>query len=372
MGKKLISVLLALGLLCSGCVSDIGGDPATLPPADDTTPTVQTAPTTEATVPPATHATEPSASDMTEPPTTDATEPIPTDPPETVITQLVSDGTLTETEGARMIAKLCGIPDTVPWNGAQLTLVRQNEDVNVAFTWCEYGDALYTAYDRLYCSVTPVPGSDHLLEINLKSQATGDYAYLYDTSTGEVLDPMALLSKNILENVEEIFGFSPDGSHLLLRLHSGKNCMLVECETGKLLPLPFPSADLSNSSGYFLDDSNVLLTYTPKNGNGYHLARYCLTTGMLTEYPGEHTAKDKEAENYLSVLDSETIAKAQTDGCLTIIDLMTWEHITTDIPLNAVKTLYRCGPEKIAIIADGILYLVDYDINIQPLCKVDP
>ncbi len=135
--------------------------------------------------------------------------------------------------------------------------------------------------------------------------------------------------------------------------------------------LPYAS-DVYSVSGHFLDETHILLTSAFEVGAPhkilYSLAHYDITTGELTELPGEYTAKDKSASNFLAMCEGGAAAYTYENGYLVIIDLMTWEKTVTRFMERGVVDIFCCPGALVGVKYETVVYLLDHDGNVQGVC----
>lgn len=279
----------------------------------------------------------------------------------------ISNGFLYQSEGESVIALGGGELVTVPLTEAQATINHNGWEFTAEYRWAKYGNALavISSPSGDY-SISPLIGSDRYLQLVLDM----GYTYLIDTTTGEVHDPLSALDNEITERIGAL-NFSADGQYAVISHHSGTECILLNCATGEVTQLPYAS-DVYSVSGHFLDETHILLTSAFEVGAPhktlYSLARYDITTGELTELPGQYTAKDKSASNFLAMCEGGAAAYTYEDGYLVIIDLITWEKTVTRFMERGVNDIFYCPGVLVGVKYETVVYLLDYDGNARGIC----
>ncbi len=281
----------------------------------------------------------------------------------------ISDGFLYSPDGGA-VAVGDGAPVRLAFDYWTIPLNHNGREISVSYGWARYANALAATSDSADYSVAPVPGSDRYLALTLD----GGYTYLIDTATGTILDPLAALDSEAAMRLHSV-NFSPDGQYAVVSHHSATVCVLLNCATGEITPLPYAS-DIYSVYGHFLDDTHILLTSAFEVGaphnTQYSLSRYDITTGELTELPGQYTAKDSTASNFLSLCcESAAVAYTFENGYLVLVDLMSEKRTATSFPASEIDSIFCCPDNLAGVICYGVLYLVDDNGAALSVCRAE-
>lgn len=236
-------------------------------------------------------------------------------------------------------------PGKTVWNG-----------VTVEYHWTISNGELYLLYDSADYHLERVVGSDRYMYLTIH----GAYSYLLDAQTGEVLDPLAGLDREVLDYLTEV-KFSPDGCLALISYRHGAALMLLDCKTGSKVDLP--PEDIYSVSGEFLDNNTVLLVSACQAIEGeisYRLSRYDTSSGAYTQIPGNFVSKDPHADNFLAFAGGP-LAYTYTDGKLTIVDLRTFQRAVCPLELEEVSWVSYHSMDSIHVLAGQRQYLVKTD-----------
>ena len=284
---------------------------------------------------------------------------------ESFVGYMISNGFLYQS-GDSVVAISDGIPVSIPMTAAQVTVVHNGREIVVDYSWTKYANALAATSRSGNYSVVPLPRSDRYLRLILDM----GYTYLIDTVTGEVSDPLSVLDSEITQRLS-IVNFSPDGQYAIISHHSGTECILLNCTTGEVTQLPYAS-DIYSISGHFLDETHIALSTAFKVGDDirYSLARYDITNGELAELPGQYTAKDRTDSAFLAFCDDEVFAYTFENGCLVIVDLMTWERTLTNFKAGGLSNVFYCEGTLAGVVHLGTVYILDHEGNARAVCKV--
>lgn len=309
------------------------------------------------------------------PETTLFTEPPTTVPPTTLSLPSVSylaiiNGYLLQQDGQTAIYIGNGYPETVSLEKGEISFSLNGGNYTIEYSLCQYGIVCCTVIESesLYFSCSPVHGSDRYLMASISRQGDG-YACLIDTKTGEVTDPMAALADSQLNRFDPI-EFSPDGKYAVFSCMGATSCYLLDCETGALTQICF-SEDPASITGYFLNNSTLLVLETAYAVPGYCLYQYDIPTGTYPVQTQNYTAKDKTAENYLCfIYGCNCFAKTYTGDYLTLVDMESGCSVVTEFTDEEVKSIFCVTPGKVGIIVNGILYLADLSGSIQAVCQI--
>lgn len=284
---------------------------------------------------------------------------------ESFVGYMVSNGFLYQS-GDSVISVSGGAPVTIPMTAAQVTVVHNGREIVVDYSWTKHANALAAVSRSSNYSVAPLPRSDRYLRLILD----GGYTYLIDTVTGEVSDPLSALDSEITQRLS-IVNFSPDGQYAVISHHSGTECILLNCTTGEVTQLLYAS-DIYSISGHFLDETHIALSTAFEVGDDirYSLTRYDITSGELKELPGQYTAKDRTDSAFLAFCDDEAFAYTFENGCLVIVDLMTWEKTFTNFKEGGLSNIFYCEGALAGVVHLGTVYILDHEGNARAVCKV--
>ena len=244
-------------------------------------------------------------------------------------------------------------PGKTVWNG-----------VTVEYHWTVSNGELYLLYDSADYHLERVVGSDRYMYLTIH----GAYSYLLDAQTGEVLDPLAGLDREVLDYLTEV-KFSPDGCLALISYRHGAALMLLDCKTGSKVDLP--SEDIYSVSGEFLDNNTVLLVSACWGLDGeisYRLSRYDTSSGAYTQIPGSFVSKDPHADNFLAFAGGP-FAYTYTDWKLTIVDLKTFQQVICPLELEEVIWVSYHSVDSIHVLAGQRQYLVKTDGSMRQVSE---
>ena len=284
---------------------------------------------------------------------------------ESFVGYLISGGFLYQSDDS-VITISGGTPIRIPMTAEQITVNHNGSEFVVDYHWTKYGNALAANSHSGDYFVVPLPRSDRYLQLILDM----GYTYLIDTVTGEVSDPLSVLDSEITQRLS-IVNFSPNGQHAVISHHSGTECILLNCATGEVTQLPYAS-DIYSISGHFLDETHIALSTAFEVGDDirHSLARYDITSGELTELPGQYTAKDRTDSAFLAFCDDEAFAYTFENGCLVIVDLMTWERTLTNLKTSGLSNVFYCEGALAGVVHKGTVYILDHEGNARAVCKV--
>lgn len=270
-----------------------------------------------------------------------------------------SNGFLYDLGGQRAIAICDGTPISLPFEIINKKLNHNGWEIDLVFGVATYENAVAAMSYTEDCSVHPIVGSTRFLELILD----GGYTYLIDLQSGEILDPLAVLEQESAERLSFV-NFSPDGQYAVISHHSGRVCVLLNCTTGEVTPLPYAD-DIYSIHGIFLDETHILLTSAFQVGTSneltIHRTRYDITTGTSTEHP---------EDNVLALLDDSPMAYIYEDGLLVIVDLLSGQRMKTNFHKQQIQWVFSCPNHRAAVISDGVLYLITEDGTAQTVCEV--
>ena len=272
-----------------------------------------------------------------------------------------SNGFLYDLGGQRAIAICDGTPISLPFEIMNKKLNHNGWEIDLVFGVATYENAVAAMSYTEDCSVHPIVGSTRFLELILD----GGYTYLIDLQSGEILDPLAVLEQESAERLSFV-NFSPDGQYAVISHHSGTVCVLLNCTTGEVTPLPYAD-DIYSIHGIFLDETHILLTSAFQVGTSneltIHRTRYDITTGTLTEHPEDNAL-------YLFDDSTSTLAYTYEDGFLVIVDLLNGKRTKTAFQEQQIDWIFYCPNHLAAVISDAVIYLITENGTAQAVCEV--
>ncbi len=193
-----------------------------------------------------------------------------------------------------------------------------------------------------------------LCDLYLLLCCEGFNAFLVDTKTKEILDPLASMG----EGVQGYFSgmcVSPDGKYALVDYRSGTVLELLELETGNRTKMPYEEG-LYGVNGRFLDNKIVLITsiyQEAKDKFSYRLSRYDISTGENTELEGRMT------------MTGGPFAHTFTEEKLTLIDLRTMERTVFPLDIKEVTAVSHNTMDSVCVRVGTTQYILKMDGSMQ-------
>lgn len=250
-----------------------------------------------------------------------------------------------------------GVPEIALLSKQWITVEHNGSQTEVGYYWCRRDDQLLAVTEPgAGYSVEAIGVNSHYLVLTFGSQS-GTYAYLIDTQTNAILDPLARVEQKMVDTISQIY-FSADGKHALLNCDGGDTWRLLECESGNTVLLDEVTG-MSQCSGMFLDENSIKIH---TNGDS-EVYVYDLGTGECTLI-----AESSADEKYM-VFTSECKTKI-VNNLLTVVDTATGEETATQFSRSAVDEIYPGGRGSIIVISDGILYVISSAGDVQTVCTV--
>lgn len=238
-------------------------------------------------------------------------------------------------------------------------------DTEVEYAWSVSRDRLNITYYGVHYDLARVPGSDRYWCLHRE----GGYTWLVDVLTGKLLDPLAGLEQNILNDLSEV-KFSPDGKYALICYKSGTVLELLEVATGTRTKMPYEDG-LYSVSGDFLDNGTALLISSHQDADGqisYSLSRYDIAAGGSTEIPGRYVSEDRNAENFMAMI-AGPYAYTFPEGKLAIVDLRTLEKTVYPLGISQVTAVSYHTADSILVAAGDAKYLLKTDGSMQTVSE---
>lgn len=255
----------------------------------------------------------------------------------------------------------------IPMEPAQAVIDHDGTIATVNYTWCQHGEEVYIK----------IVNSD-----SCTASCTGRYLvvcvgkchwYFVDVITGECHDPLAeiVFTPTCGQFTDQ------SGQYFLIPDKYGTG-ILVNIATDEVIQLPKPTEapDCSFSKGEFLDNDNILILYS--FWEGFELAKYCISTGELTQCEGRYQSRNRNADNYLvSALGDSSLRGIYytfIDGILVLRDFNIGNTIYTGLPETDVNSLsvYRGHLFATVITSEyRIIFEIDFSGQATPVCKVE-
>lgn len=235
------------------------------------------------------------------------------------------------------------------------------------FEYFRAGNAgsLQFEYDAAHYSLESFPMCDLYLLLVWE----GFNAFLVDTKTKEILDPLASMGEDVQGRFSGM-GVSPDGKYALVNYRSGTILELLELKTGSRTKMPYEEG-LYGVSGRFLDNETVLITSAYEDLErkiSYGLSKYNILTGESTEIPGRFVAKDPYANNFMAMTEGP-FAYTFTDNQLTLIDLRTMERTMFSLGIKEVTEVSHCTADSVFVRSGKAQYILKMDGSMQLVLK---
>lgn len=245
----------------------------------------------------------------------------------------------------------------LPMERKQITIDSEGSIGTVEYSCCKFEDTWYTwIIGSENCSVFQ---STHYLVV----QFAEPYWYFYDLETGILHDAMKDLDLAIGPQ-SVLYEFS---GHFMLLNRSGVLLILFDYSDDSFIYLPMKDG-ATTVYGSFIDDDNILIQYYLYDD--IYLAKYCISTGELTEYDGVYQNDDSSQDNFLRYTQVGTILYTFVDGELTLWDIETGEKAGTGLLGDSDNYVYSYG-SYLYTVMDGICYQLDFSGQATPVCKVE-
>lgn len=245
----------------------------------------------------------------------------------------------------------------LPMERKQITIDCTDYVATVEYSCCKFEDTWYTwIIGSENCGTFQLP---HYLVVKLEKP----YWYFYDLETGILHDAMKDFDLKIGPQ-SVLYEYS---GHFMLLNRSSVLLILFDYSDDSFTYLPMKDG-ATGVYGTFIDDDNIFIQYYLYDD--IYLAKYCISTGELTEYDGVYQNDDSSQDNFLRYTQVGTILYTFVDGELTLWDIETGEKAGTGLMGDSDNYVYSYG-SYLYTVMDGICYLLDFSSQATPVCKVE-